>query len=102
MLPPRKVCQCILKLTDTAILVKPTPADMIVLEAKYHTESFTALYNGAKAASNSMSDSGNHDVLHSIAFAELVTYMEDIPTDTNISSSLTSTNVQDTFGIVRC
>ena len=72
----RKIRLCI-GTYDTALLAKLAPADMIALEAKYHTRCLTALYNRARAASSSISGSENHGDLYSIAFAELVAYMED-------------------------
>lgn len=50
---------------------------MIAVEAKYHTRCLAALYNRARAATSSTSGNGKHDNLYSIAFAELVAYVED-------------------------
>ena len=81
----RRVRQCALELNDTALLAKLAPADMIALEAKYHTRCLAALYNRARGASSSKSGCDNHNDFHSIAFAGLVTYMEDFGTDRSIA-----------------
>ena len=81
----RKVRQYALELNDTALLAKLAPADMIALEAKYYTRCLAALYNKARAAPSSKSGSENHGDLHSIAFAELVAYIEDFRTDKSIA-----------------
>ena len=49
------ICQCALELNDvdTALLVKLAPADMVALEAKYHTRCLAALYNRVRAATSS-------------------------------------------------
>ena len=75
----RKVRQCALELNDTALLAKLAPADMVALEAKYHTRCLAALYNRARAATSSSSG------IYSIAFAELVAYMEDFQTEASIA-----------------
>ena len=81
----RKVRQCALELNDTALLAKLSPADMVALEAKYHTRCLTALYNRARAATSSTPGSGKHDDLYSIAFGELVAYVEDFRAEESIA-----------------
>ena len=81
----RKVRQCALELNDTALLAKLSPADMVALEAKYHTRCLTALYNRARAATSSTPGGGKHDDLYSIAFGELVAYVEDFRAEESIA-----------------
>ena len=73
-----KVRKCAMELEDTDLLAKLAPGDMVALEAKYHTKCLTKLYNRARAAAESTSaDTGVDARLNGIAFAELVTFMED-------------------------
>ena len=74
-----------LELNDTVLLAKLSPADMVALEAKYHTRCLTALYNRARAETSSTPGSGKHDDLHSIAFGELVAYVEDFQAEESIA-----------------
>ena len=79
---------------------------MVALEAKYHTRCLTALYNRAGAATSSTPGSGKHNDLYSIAFGELVAYVEDFRTKESIApvfklADLASTDVQNTFGAIR-
>lgn len=70
-----KVRKCALELEDTNLIAKLAPADMIALEAKYHTKCLLKLYDSAKQAGNTLADPDGH--LHGIAFAELVSYMDE-------------------------
>ena len=72
-----KVRRCALELEDTALLAKLVPGDMIALEAKYHRKCLTNLYNRARTSKNAATKLESDDDLHGIAFAELVTFMED-------------------------
>lgn len=73
-----KVRKCAIELEDADLLAKLAPGDMVALEAKYHTKCLTKLYNRARAAAASTSaDAGVDTRLNGIAFAELVTFMED-------------------------
>lgn len=50
---------------------------MISLEAKYHRKCLTNLYNRARTSMNATFNKDSDDNLHGIAFAELVTFMEE-------------------------
>lgn len=71
-----KVRKCAMELEDTALLAKLAPGDMIALEAKYHCRCLATLYNRARATNSACVDE-DHSDLHGIAFAELVSFMED-------------------------
>jgi len=67
-----------MELEDTDLLTKLAPADMVALQAKYHTKCLTKLYNRARAAAVNINAETVVDArLNGIAFAELVTFMED-------------------------
>ena len=70
-----KVGKCALALKDTELISKLAPADMIALEAKYHTKCFLRLYDNAKQAGDRQGEPADH--LRGIAFADLVAYMEE-------------------------
>ena len=63
-------------LEDTALLAKLAPGDMIALEAKYHLKCLSTLYNRARATDSTSSDLDSNAHLYSIAFAELVAFMD--------------------------
>ena len=70
-----KVRKCALALEDTELIAKLAPADMIALEAKYHTKCLLRLYDNAKKAADRQGEPADH--LRGIAFAELVAYMKE-------------------------
>ena len=73
-----KVQRCAIILEDTDLLAKLAPGDMVALEAKYHTKCLANLYNRARAATESaIADTGVDARVRGIAFAELVTFMEE-------------------------
>lgn len=72
-----KVRKCAMELEDTDLLTKLAPGDMVALEAKYHTKCLTKLYNRARAADSTRADTDVDTCLNGIAFAELVTFIED-------------------------
>ena len=73
-----KVQRCAITLKDTDLLAKLAPGDMVALEAKYHTKCLANLYNRARAATESaIADTGVDVRVSGIAFAELVTFMEE-------------------------
>ena len=70
--------RCAITLEDTDLLAKLAPGDMVALEAKYHTKCLANLYNRARAATESaIADTGVDARVSGIAFAELVTFMEE-------------------------
>ena len=71
-------CKSVITLEDTDLLAKLAPGDMVALEAKYHTKCLANLYNRARAATESaIADTGVDARVSGIAFAELVTFMEE-------------------------
>ena len=74
----KNVRRCAIKLRDTELLAKLSAGDMVAIEAKYHRNSFRALYNKTRLAALKDED---EDRLHGIAFAELVVFMEDMHAD---------------------
>lgn len=72
-----KVRRCAMELEDTALLAKLAPGDMIALEAKYHCKCLLKLYNRTRVATATVAVENVDLHLHGIAFAELVSYMED-------------------------
>ena len=58
---------------------------MIALEAKYHRNCFTTLYNKARQATEKQEKEENYSHLHGIAFAELVAYMENMRDKESVS-----------------
>ena len=83
-----KVQRCALELEDTNLLAKLAPGDMIALEAKYHLKCLTNLYNRARALENADAEKGSNEHFHGIAFAELVSFMEELKVLLPFSSSL--------------
>ena len=64
---------------------KMSACDMIALEAKYHWNCLTTLYNKARQATKKQKKEENYSHLHSIAFAKLVAYMEDVRDEESVS-----------------
>ena len=77
-----KVQRCALQLEDRKLLAKLSAGDMIALEAKYHRNCLTTLYNKARQATEKEE---NYSHLHGIAFAELVAYMEGMRDEESVS-----------------
>lgn len=65
-----------IQLEDTELLAKLSPGDMIALEAKYHLTCLTKLYNRARQTVYVSND--DEACLHSLAFAELVAFIDDV------------------------
>ena len=80
-----KVQRCALELEDTNLLAKLAPGDMIALEAKYHLKCLTNLYNRARALENADAEKGSNEHFHGIAFAELVSFMEELRREESIA-----------------
>ena len=59
-----KVRKCALALEDTELIAKLAPADMIALEAKYHTQCLLRLYDNAKEAGDRLGEPANHLRVH--------------------------------------
>ena len=65
-------------LEDTEILAKLSAADMVALEAKYHTKCLVNFYNRARRArAKGYKGTDNKETISGIVFAELVLYIEE-------------------------
>lgn len=79
-----RVRQCAVKLQDKELLAKLSAGDLIAQDAKYHLPCLVSLYNRARETTTS--EDSNADALnHGIAFAELVSYIEDCRKDTELA-----------------
>ena len=73
-----RVRRCAMFLKDTKLLAKLSTADMVALEAKYHTKCLVGLYNHArKAKDEKFKDIDDRKVASGIASAELVMYIKE-------------------------
>lgn len=73
-------------LQDSKLLAKLSAGDMVALEAKYHLHCLASLYNRSRAVKDKMEPrSDDKAALHSIVFAELVSYVDDARTDTSVA-----------------
>lgn len=73
-----KVRQYAIKLQDKQLLAKLSSGDLIAQDAKYHVQCLVSLYNRARDSEiKECHDLDVDNVNHGIAFAELVTYIED-------------------------
>ncbi len=75
--------QCALKLQDKPLLAKLSAGDLIAQEAKYHPQCLASLYN--KARDTKEPESSVDDIYHGIAFAGLVSYIEEVRMDSFIA-----------------
>ena len=80
-----KVRRCALQLEDRKLPAKLSAGGMIALEAKYHRNCLTTLYNKARQATEKQEKEENYSHLNGIAFAELVAYMEDMRDEESVS-----------------
>ena len=80
-----KVRRFALQLEDKKLLAKLSAGDMIALETKYCRNCLTTLYNKARQATEKQKKEENCSHLHSIAFAQLVAYMEDMRDEESVS-----------------
>jgi len=73
-----KVHKCALKLQDNELLAKLSEGDLIAQDAQYHVQCLVSLYNRVRAKeAKPSSDSDVYTMNEGIAFAELVSYIED-------------------------
>ena len=78
-----RVRQCALKLQDKPLLAKLSAGDLIAQEAKYHPQCLASLYN--KARDTKAPESNADDVNHGIAFAGLISYIEEVRMDSLVA-----------------
>ena len=79
-----KVRQCATILQDEQLLAKLSAGDLIAQDALYHLECLVSLYN--KAREKNPPTNNADEVNEGIAFAELVSYIEDCRTDTLVAA----------------
>ena len=72
-----KVRLAAIKMEDTKLLAKLAAGDMIAIEAKYHCRCLVRYYNRARSTQEEDEDATTRKHLHGIAFAELVSYIEE-------------------------
>ena len=73
-----RVRSAALLLGDDKLLTKLNSGDLIAVEAKYHKKCLTSLYNHARDTSRRQSrQCDDLKMAHSIALAELISYLED-------------------------
>ena len=78
------VRKCSMKLEDTRLLAKLSGGDIIAQESKYHVKCLASLYNKARGTKLN-EDPDQNDVNHSIAHAELVSYIEEARVDSSVA-----------------
>lgn len=80
-----RVRECALSLQDQALLGKLSAGDMVAQDAVYHPKCLATLYKKAnKILESAPSQTKSESIAHSIALAELVSYIED-KKDDNVS-----------------
>ena len=73
----RRARDCALLLEDKSLLAKLSAGDMVAQEAKYHPKCLAGLYNRVRGLERmEKSAMRDKDMSHSIALAELVSYIE--------------------------
>lgn len=76
-----RVKECALALSDHRLLAKLAVGDMIALEAKYHVDCLNKLYNQRRSLERQQYrqlKAGVSVSIHSIAFAELASYIDEV------------------------
>ena len=76
-----RVRHCALQLQDKPLLAKLSAGDMVAQDAEYHVKCLVSLYNRARGTETYSAESDADAVNHGIAFAELVSYIEDARMD---------------------
>ena len=78
----RSVRESAMKLKDTDLLAKLASGDMVAIEAKYHAKCLASLYNRVRKLQTGSPDENSNDTsTHGIAFAALVSYLEEFRED---------------------
>jgi hypothetical protein len=86
-----RVRQCALALQDKPLLAKLSSGDLIAQEAKYHVQCLASLYNRSRDTKEQ--ESNADDVNHGIAFAGLVSYIEEMRMDNLVAPVLKLTDL---------
>lgn len=80
-----RVRQCAYQLQDQKLLVKLSGGDLIAQEAKYHLSCLVSLYNKARNLKGDAEEENSDAVNHGLAFAGLVSYIEESRLDDAIA-----------------
>ena len=88
-----RVRHCALQLQDKPLLAKLSAGDMVAQDAEYHVKCLVSLYNRARGTETYSAESDADAVNHGIAFAELVSYIEDARMDNLIASIFKSSDL---------
>lgn len=90
-----RVKKCAIKLQDKKLLAKLSPGDLVAQDAKYHARCLVKLYNDANRAIKEENQKENTDgVLHGIALAELLSYIEESKmTDNSVATIFKLSNL---------
>ena len=76
-----RVRHCALHLQDKALLAKLSAGDMVALDAEYHIKCLVSLYNRTREAKTCTTESDVDALNQGIAFAELVSFIEEARID---------------------
>ena len=86
------------EMEDTELLAKLAPGDMIALEARYHLRCLAHVYNRARAADIEDDVETNcDDNFHGIAFAQLVSFMEEVRREESIAPVFRLTDLANSY-----
>ena len=80
-----RVRKCALNLQDDRLLAKLSAGDMVAQDARYHARCLARLYNKDTALQDKMQSDTSYNISHGIAFAELVTFIEELRMDEKIA-----------------
>ena len=81
----KRVRESALELQDEKLLAKLSAGDLVAQEAKYHASCLVALYNNAHTSAQKAAQDSNDTIMHGIALAELLNYIEDARLDADVA-----------------
>ena len=87
-----------MKLQDQKLLARLSAGDLIAQDAMYHLQCLFALYNRARETKAS-DDFDVHTMNHGIAFAELVSYIEEARKDKLVASVFKLADLKNLYSI---
>ena len=93
----RRVRLCAHNLQDQPLIAKLSAGDLIAQEVKYHLNCLVALYNRNRAATHSTDEESTDATNHGIAFAELVSYIEDACMDEFVAPVFRMTDLKNLY-----
>ena len=91
-----RVRQCAVKLQDKLLLAKLSAGDLIAQDALYHLPCLVSLYNRARETTTSQ-ETNTDAIDHGIAFAELVSYIEDCRKDAELAPIFKLTDLSNLY-----